>query len=235
MLSTIEQERYSRHLLLDNFGESGQEKMLQGKVLLVGAGGLGCPVLQYLTAMGIGHIGVMDADRVSLSNLQRQILFSEDEIGQLKVEVACAKMAKLNSSVHFETYPFFLDEQNGDEIVSNYDVIVGATDNFASRILMDKLSKKHQVPFVHGSILEYEGQVSVFNYQSSKGYVDVFGDLDSSHESSLSIAVIGTIPGIIGSMMANEVVKVLLESSEVLASKLLIYDALKCNFKLLKY
>lgn len=227
-LSTIENERYSRHLLINGFGEEKQVKLKTARVLIIGAGGLGCPVIQYLVAAGVGHIGIVDGDVVSLSNLQRQILYSEDEIGQSKAEIAAAKMSKLNSSVSIHIYNRYLTDDFAAQLFPEYDVVVGCTDNYNSRHIIDVHSKKHNIPFVHGSIREFEGQLCVFNYQGSCSYSDLFGELPA--EPSKPIGVIGVMPGIIGSLMAMEVVKITTGMGTVSANRLLLYNALDNSF-----
>ncbi len=227
-----QQQRYSRHLILKEIGVRGQEKLLNARVLVVGAGGLGAPVLQYLAAAGVGHIGIVDADVVSLSNLQRQVLYKEEDLGRPKAEKAKEALLALNSDVEIKTYPVMLSEKNAEAIILAYDIIVGASDNFESRILMDNITRVHQKPFVHASIGEFEGQVAVFNYNGSISYQDLFGT--ELKETCHSQGVMGVLPGIIGSLQATEVVKIICGIGEVLANKLLIYDALNCEMQVVK-
>lgn len=226
-MNETQKERYNRHIILDEINEQGQQKLLNSKVLVLGAGGLGAPVLQYLCAAGVGTIGIMDADVVSLSNLQRQILYSEEQIGESKTEKAKARLNRLNSDVKIETYPFFLTNENADDIISKYDVVVGATDNFHSRKCIDKVTKAQKKAFVHASIGEFQGQLSVFNYNGSASYSDLFPDVPDNAD--LPLGVLGVLPGIIGSLQACEVLKIILNIGDVLSGKLLIYDALKNN------
>ncbi len=227
-LSQQQQERYNRQLILSDFGEGVQLKLLKTKVLVVGAGGLGCPVLQYITGAGIGHIGIMDADNVSRSNLQRQILYTESEIGQPKAVLAAEKMKVLNPDVAFTVYPYFLDEDNAFEIIKQYDVVVGATDNFQSRYLIDHYTNQLNIPFVHGSIGAYEGQYSVFNYHGSPSYSDLFPEC--KEDDNKLLGVIGVLPGIIGSLMAWEVIKIVGQIGDVNAGKLHVYNGLNNKF-----
>ncbi len=224
-------DRYNRHIILPEIGEEGQQKLLDAKVLVVGAGGLGVPVLQYLVAAGIGTIGIVDADMVSLSNLQRQILYRESQLGESKVEKAKDTLSELNSDVQINTYPFMLNEKNASDILPNYDVVVGATDNFASRKLMDKVCGEYQIPLVHGSIGEFEGQVSVFHYKGGMAYSDLFPD--TPDESTLPLGVMGVLPGIIGSLQATEVIKIIVGIGKVLSNRLLVYNALECEMNVL--
>jgi molybdopterin/thiamine biosynthesis adenylyltransferase len=227
-LTEIEKERYDRHLRINGFGVEAQEKLKSAKVLIIGAGGLGCPVIQYLTAAGVGTLGITDADVVSLSNLQRQILYSENEIGQSKALLAGAKMSGLNSGATISVIEEFLTDELADTLFPQFDVVVGATDNYNSRYLIDRKSIEHKIPFVHGAIREFEGQLSVFNYQGGGSYSDLFGDQPS--EPTSPMGVVGAIPGIIGSIMAIEVIKTLTGVGKVLAGKLLLYNALENSF-----
>lgn len=232
-LSEIQKERYNRHIILEEIGEVGQQKLLNAKVLVVGAGGLGAPILQYLVAAGIGTIGIVDADEISLSNLQRQILYRESKLGLPKAENAKNTLQKLNGDVKINTYPIMLNEENADEIISQYDIVVGATDNFESRKCIDVITKKQGKPFVHGSIGEFEGQVSVFNYKGGPSYLQLFPE--TPEPSTLPLGVMGVLPGIIGSLQACETIKIICEIGENLSGKLLVYNALNFNFHILKF
>jgi len=227
-LSTIEKERYSRHLLINGFGDEKQGKLKSSRVLVIGAGGLGCPVIQYLVAAGVGNIGIVDGDVVSLSNLQRQILYAEEEIGQPKAEIAAAKMSKLNRFVNIHIYNRYLTDDFAVQLFPEYDIVVGCTDNYNSRYIIDANSKRFNIPFVHGSIREFEGQLCVFNYKGSCSYSDLFGAQPA--EPAKSIGVIGAIPGIIGSLMAMEVLKIVTGMGTVSSNRLLLYNALDNSF-----
>lgn len=229
-MNSSQKERYNRHILLPQIGEVGQEKLLTAKVLVVGAGGLGTPILQYLTAAGVGTIGIVDADTVSLSNLQRQVLYREHQIGQPKAQTAKEILEELNSDVTFHTYPFFLNDDNAAGIVSDYDMVVGATDNYDSRLCIDKATKKAGKPFIHGAIGEFQGQVSVFNYDGSGSFSYLFPDKPG--ESDLPKGVMGILPGIIGSLQACEVLKIILGKGNVLSGKLLVYSALDATMEI---
>ena len=231
-MNNRQKERYSRHLILKNIGEEGQQNLLDARVLVVGAGGLGAPILQYLVAAGVGYIGIMDADVVSLSNLQRQVLYRERDVDHPKATKSQETLLQLNSDCQILSYPTMLDQSNAETLITNYDIVVGATDNFESRILIDNITKAQNKPFVHGSIGEFEGQVAVFNYQGGISYQDLFAK-PSSHE-NMPVGVLGVLPGIIGSLQATEVIKIICEIGDVLSNKLMIYDALSCEMQVVK-
>lgn len=232
-LTDIEKQRYDRHIRIADFSECGQLLLKKSKVLVIGAGGLGCPVIQYLVAAGVGKIAIVDADTVSLSNLQRQILYSADEIGISKAMVASLKMKKLNAHTEILVYNQFLNEALALEIFGDYDLVVGCTDSYHTRYLIDRASMQAGVPFVHGAIKEFEGQFSVFNYKGSVSYADIFGPQPS--ELTVAGGVIGAIPGIIGSLMALEVVKILSNTGKICSDKLILYNGLENSFVDLKY
>lgn len=226
--SETEQERYNRHLIIKDFGTASQLKLKNGSVLVIGAGGLGCPVVQYLVAAGVGNVGIVDKDVVSLSNLQRQILYTEDEIGMSKSELLATKMEKLNGNVKITVFDQFLTDELAAKIFSTYDVVVGCTDSFSSRYLIDRWSMRVGVPFVYGAIREYEGQMCVFNVAGGKSYAEVFevqpADLTQPG------GVIGAIPGIIGSLMAMEVIKLLTGKGIVQSHKMLLFNGYENSF-----
>lgn len=222
-LSNNEKLFYSRHLLLNEVGEAGQLKLKASKVLVVGTGGLGVPVLQYLVGAGVGTIGIVDGDVVNISNLQRQILFNSSDVGLPKAQVAAQKLAALNPNITIEPYIEFLNTSNAEELVKKYDVVVDASDNFPTRYLVNDACVITGKPLVFGSIFKFEGQVSVFNYKNSATYRCLYpvppspGEMPSCSE----IGVLGVLPGIIGCYQANEVLKILLEIGKVLAGELL--------------
>lgn len=228
-LTEKEKYRYSRHLLLDKVGVCGQEKLKAAKVIVIGAGGLGCPVLQYLTAVGVGTIGIVDFDVVDESNLQRQVLFSISDIGVNKALAAKNRLEQLNQYVNFNVYQEKLTNQNALNLFEQYDIVVDGTDNFSTRYLVNDACVKTDKPLVYGAIYKFEGQVSVFNYQDGPSYRCLFPE--SSKTGSVSncseIGVIGVLPGLIGTQQANEVIKIILEIGEPLSGKLVMYNALK--------
>lgn len=233
--------RYSRHLILPEFNIEGQRRLKKARVLVVGAGGLGCPMLMYLTAAGVGTIGILDYDVVDLSNLQRQVLFTEDDLGNHKAETAAERLSRQNPHINFNVHNLKLTSENALEIIKQYDVVADGTDNFPTRYLVNDACVISKKPNVYGSIFRFEGQVSVFNYQYKDGtsgpqYRDIFptppppGLVPSCAEGG----VLGVLPGIIGSFQANEIIKVLTDIGEPLAGKLFVFDALSFESRIMK-
>ncbi len=237
MLTAAEKKQYSRHLILDQIGEEGQKKLKKAKVLVIGAGGLGCPVLQYLTAAGVGTIGIIDNDVVDQSNLQRQILYTVADIGKSKAVTAANRLQKLNPFVSFTVYEEMLTVANAISLFEQYDIIVDGSDNFATRYLSNDASVLTKKPLIYGAIFKFEGQVSVFNYGDSASYRCLYPTPPKPEESPncSEIGVLGVLPGIIGSLQANETIKLICGIGEVLADKLLIYDTLRMQQMVLKY
>jgi len=227
-LTKAELERYSRHLLLQDVGEAGQQKLKSAKVLVIGAGGLGCPILQYLAAAGVGTLGIIDMDVVDISNLQRQILYTTTDVGQNKAETAKKRLQQLNPLIQITAYPFALDTQNALELFGQYNLVVDGSDNFATRYLVNDAAVITGIPLVYGSIFKFEGQVAVFNYKNGPSYRCLFPDPPKPDEvpNCSEVGVLGVLPGLIGSMQANEALKIILEIGDVLSSKLLVYNAL---------
>lgn len=225
-------ERYARHYALSDFGSEGQQKLLQAKVLVIGAGGLGCPVLQYLVAAGIGTVGIVDHDQISLSNLQRQTLYFTDDVGKMKAEVASLKLKNLNPEINIELHQVELTIKNSWNIISEYDVVVDCTDNFATRYLINDACVLLNKPLIFGAIYKFEGQVAVFNLNlknnKSVNYRNLFPnppnpeDLQNCNE----VGVLGVLSGMIGMMQANEVIKLISGVGEVLDGKLLTFNML---------
>lgn len=228
MLNQNEKRLYSRHLLLSEIGIEGQEKLKAAKVLVVGAGGLGCPILQYLTAVGIGTIGIVDGDTVDITNLQRQILFSIDDIGKSKARSVANRMKQLNPYVKFKVVDSFLTNNNAIELFKQYDIIVDGSDNFQTRYLCNDAAVLTNKPLVFGSIFKFEGQVSVFNYENGPTYRCLYPEPPKSGSvpSCSEIGVLGVLPGIIGSYQANEVIKIVCGIGGILSGKLLTINTL---------
>lgn len=220
-LTEKDKERYNRQILLDEIGEKGQILLSQAKVLIVGVGGLGSPIATYLTGAGVGTIGLVDDDKVSETNLQRQILYNETEVGLDKVLCAKQRLEKLNSNIIFKTYSTRLTKENAHEIISPYDIVVDGCDNFQTRYLINDTCVQLNKIYVYGAIRAFDGQVSVFNYRGGKNYRDFFPD----EEEMLSMpappkGVLGVTPGLIGCAQANEVLKIITGYGEVLSGKL---------------
>ncbi len=237
MLNKEEISRYSRHLLLPEIGTIGQGKLKNAKVLVIGAGGLGCPVLLYLTAAGVGKIGIVDFDTVDESNLQRQILYAVEDIGKYKAIVAADKLFKQNPFVKFTVYNLQVNNQNALDIIKNFDIIIDGTDNFATRYLINDACVLLNKPLIYGAVYRFEGQVSVFNFKDRKGingptYRCVFPEPPSpeSAPNCSEIGVLGVLPGIIGTMQANEAIKLITGIGEPLSGKLLLLNALTMSF-----
>ena len=232
------EERFSRHFVLPGVGIEGQQKLSNSNVLVVGAGGLGSPVLLYLAAAGVGRIGVIDDDTVALSNLQRQIIHSTERIGQKKVTSAGQRLNELNDEVEVVAYDTRLTPDNALRIMSEgWDLVVDGTDNIPTRYLVDDVCSLLNLPWVYGSIYRFEGQVSVFNFKGGPTYRDLFttappaGAVPSCSEGG----VLGVLPGVIGSLQANEVLKMILGLGEVLNGRLLLYDAEQMQFNTLTF
>jgi molybdopterin/thiamine biosynthesis adenylyltransferase/rhodanese-related sulfurtransferase len=221
--------RYSRQTILPEIGEEGQLLLKNAHVLVVGAGGLGCPILQYLTAAGVGNIGIVDGDTVNISNLQRQILFDTNDEGLLKVNAAKKHLVALNPEVYIDTYPYFLSVENCLDTLAHYDIVVDGTDNFATRYLInDACVLTHKI-HVYGALYKFEGQVSVFNYQQGPTYRCLFPEPPPANTvpNCAEIGVLGVLPGMVGCMQANEVLKIILGIGKVLSGKLWTFDALQ--------
>ncbi|MCG8577586.1 MAG: molybdopterin-synthase adenylyltransferase MoeB [Flavobacteriales bacterium] len=238
--SKAELERYSRHLIIPEFNIEGQRKLKQARVLVIGTGGLGAPLLQYLAAAGVGTIGIVDFDVVEDSNLQRQVLFTQKDIGRPKVEVAKERILSQNPHITVHTYNTLFTSQNAIEIAENYDLIADGTDNFPTRYLVNDVAVQLKIPNVYASIFRFEGQLTVFNYadknETGPNYRDLFpappppGLVPSCAEGG----VIGVLPGILGSLQANEVIKVITGIGETLSGKLFLFDALNFETRILK-
>ena len=230
-----ELERYSRHLILPEFGIQGQKKLGKAKVIVVGAGGLGSAVLKYLTAAGVGELGIIDNDSVSLSNLQRQVLYDTGDLGNKKAEVAKIKLSMLNPHIDIITYAHELTRDNAQNITDNFDLIVDCSDNYSTRYLTNECSLIQQKPLVFGSIKNYEGQVSVFNYKGGPGYTDLYPEPpDESLMQESDLGVLGVLPGITGCLQSNEAIKIITGIGDVLSGKLLVINLLKNSFVTLK-
>jgi len=235
-LSKEEIQRYSRHLIMPEVGMDGQLKLKAAKVLCIGTGGLGAPLGQYLAAAGVGRIGLVDFDKVDLTNLQRQILFSTKDVGRPKIEAAAERLRGLNPDIQIDTFETMLTSANALDILKDYDVIVDGTDNFATRYLVNDACVLLGKPNVYGSIFRFEGQASVFGYLGGPCYRCLYpeppppGLVPSCAEGG----VLGVLPGIVGSIQAAETLKLIIGKGEPLVGRLLLFDALSMRFRELK-
>jgi sulfur-carrier protein adenylyltransferase/sulfurtransferase len=229
MLTNTEKNRYDRHIKLSEVGLEGQGRIKASKVLVIGAGGLGCPVLQYLTAAGVGTIGVIDDDVIDESNLQRQVLFGTEDVGQYKVSTAIAKLKTQNPFVLFKEYKERLTTQNALGLFQDYDIIVDGTDNFSTRYLINDACIITNKPLVYGSIYKFEGQISVFNFDNGPSYRCLFPSPPKENllPNCSEIGVLGVLPGVIGTLQATEVLKIILQRGTVLSGRLKIINILE--------
>ncbi len=227
MLSDYELNRYQRQLVLPSFGEIGQMKLLHSKVLVVGLGGLGSVVSLYLTAAGVGTIGLMDNDIVSLHNLQRQTLYREDEVGQPKLDLALKTLKRLNKEVHFIPYNCFLTHKN-ETIVKDYDIIMDCTDNYPARYLINDACVKYNKPFIYATIGNTQGQLAVFNYKKPCAtYRTLYpNEKELIKQKNNDKGIMGVLPSVIASLQVNEAVKMITNTGEVLKDTLFIIDLL---------
>lgn len=225
-LSTL--KRYDRQIILPELGIDGQQKLLNANILVIGAGGLGCPLLLYLVGAGIGHIGIVDHDVVDETNLHRQVLYQMADIGKHKADVAVARLQLFNPDVRLTAYPFRLTAKNAKELIGQYDLVIDGSDNFPTRYLVNDTCVLLNKTLVFGSIFQFEGQVSVFNFKGGPDYRSIYPEppLPDEVPNCGESGVIGTLPGIIGSIMANETIKVICGFGEVLSGQLLIFNAL---------
>lgn len=236
MLSIQDILRYNKQMMLPEIGESGQKKIKNAKVLMIGAGGLGCPILQYLATAGVGTIGIIDFDKVELPNLHRQILYSENHIGLSKVVTAKKVLAELNPHIKIIPFDEKLAQNNCESIFESFDLIIDGSDNFDTRYLVNDTCVKMNKPLIYGSILKFEGQVAVFNHKGNKNLRDLFPEPPSPEDvpNCSMNGVMGTLPGIIGVIMANEALKLIMEIP-VLNDEILIFNTLDWNLIKLKY
>ena len=235
-LTPEQRNRYQRHLLLPEVGEAGQQKLLDSKVLMLGAGGLGSPAALYLAAAGVGTLGIIDMDVVDASNLQRQILHNLDRIGDRKVDSAKKTLTAMNPDLEVVTYDTRLGADNILDIIDGYDVIVDGTDNFPTRYLVNDASLLKRIPVVHGSIFRFEGQITVFDPYNGPCYRCMIPEPPPAElaPSCAEAGVLGVLPGIVGSIQALEALKVLLSLGDTLVGRLLAFDALEESFRTFK-
>tara|TARA_R110002049_G_scaffold94897_4_gene233277 strand:- start:3453 stop:4535 length:1083 start_codon:yes stop_codon:yes gene_type:complete len=229
--------RYQRQTVLKEFGAEAQQKLKDASILVVGAGGLGIPALMYLNAMGVGTIGIVEQDVVDITNLQRQVLYTEKDLGRAKIEVVLERLKIQNSNTHFKTFDTFLTRHNALEIISQFDVVVDGSDNFPTRYLINDACVILKKPFVSGAIQGFEGQLSVFNYQGGPTYRCLFPNMPREAEipNCNDNGVLGVIPGIIGNLQALEAVKLLTKIGEVITGKLLLFNGLNQSYKTITF
>ena len=218
IFSKEELVRYSRQLSLTEIGIAGQEKIKKAKVLVVGAGGLGCPLLQYLTGAGVGTIGIIDFDTVELHNLHRQILFSTEDVGKAKAIVTSEKLKKQNPHVNFIVFNEMLSEGNAEKIISLFDIVCDGSDNFLTRYISNDTCVKLKKALVYGSIFKFEGQLAVFNFNGSKNLRDFYPEPPNAEDvpNCSEVGVLGAVPGIIGTYMAAETINVILGKTKMM-------------------
>ena len=235
-LSDKEQIRYHRQIILPGFGEEAQSKLKNARILVIGAGGLAAPILKYLCSSGIGCIGLMDGDIIETSNLQRQIMYDEKDVGQYKVEVSARKLKEQNPDIKVDQFNFRLTAGNAIELFKKYDLIIDACDNFETRYIICNASQKANKPWVYASVFEYGGQVSVFNYKSQAQYSDLYPEAPEQIPLSdgKKIGVLPVVPGLIGMMQATEAIKVITGIGKILDGELLLYNALDLSSMKLK-
>ena len=236
ILSPRELRRYSRQIMIPEIGKAGQEKLKKSSVLVVGAGGLGCPVLQYLVAAGVGKVGIAEFDMVSEENLQRQILYGSDDVGKLKSIIAKNRLEHLNSLVKVEILNLRVDASNALRIMRDFDIVADATDNLEARYIINDACVILGKPMVHGAIYKYEGQVSVFNYQGGPTYrcYNPFAvKAGARNPAPADVGIIGVLPGITGTYMVNEILKIITGVGNVLSGKVLLFNISENSLRLI--
>lgn len=228
--------RYNRQMMLPEIGNSGQDKLKKAKVLVIGAGGLGCPVLQYIATAGVGTIGIVDFDKVELHNLHRQILYTENQVGKAKATTAKSILEKLNPLITVIAFEEKLTAENAEQILRNFDVIVDGCDNFETRYLVNDTCVALRKSLVYGSILKFEGQMAVFNHRGNKNLRDLFPEPPNPKDvpNCNMNGVMGTLPGIIGTMMAHETLKLIMDLP-ILENELVLFNTLDWSFTKLKF
>jgi adenylyltransferase/sulfurtransferase len=228
--------RYSRQIFIEEIGLEGQRKIMNSKVLVIGAGGLGSPVIQYLAAAGVGTLGVVDFDEVELHNLNRQIIHNENSIGKLKIKSAEEFVKNLNHQIKYIGIDQKIDESNAEEIISQFDIIIDGSDNFKTRYLINDTCIKLKKPLIYGSILGFSGQVAVFNYKGSKNLRDIFPEppYDENLPDCDSLGVLGALPGIVGSMMVNLTLKMITDLP-LNINQLTLIDTLNWTFQTIDF
>ncbi|SIQ82606.1 adenylyltransferase and sulfurtransferase [Haladaptatus litoreus] len=235
-LGATQLDRYSRHIIMDEVGPEGQQALLDAAVLVIGAGGLGAPVIEYLAAAGVGTLGIADDDVVERSNLQRQVVHGDDDVGRPKAESAEDFVTNLNPDVTVETHHVRVEPENAEELVAGYDFVVDATDNFRTRYLVNDVCTLAEIPFSHGAIYKFEGQVTTFT-TDGPCYRCLFPEAppDGMVADCATTGVLGVLPGTVGCMQATETVKQLIGVGELLEGRMVFYDAMDMSFEEVEY
>lgn len=236
MIGKEEFNRYHKQFQLEEIGFAGQVKLKEAKVAIIGAGGLGCPILQYLNAIGIGTIGIIDFDTVQVSNLHRQVLYSQADIDQSKVQCAAKRLREQNPNTIVIEHNVQITSENAHELLSNYDIVVDGCDNFLTRYIVNDTCVEIGKPLIYGSILGFQGQIATFNLNGSKNLRDLFPEPPNAEDvpNCSENGVLGTFPGIIGTMMAQETVKVILDL-EPLSNQFMLFDTVNWSLTKLRY
>jgi len=235
MLTHEEEARYQRQLIIPGIGSEGQLRLKKAKVIVIGAGGLGSPVLMYLAAAGVGRIGIVDSDEVSTSNLQRQILYTSDDITKSKAETAAGRLRLMNPHLEVTAYPVRFTYENAASLLAGYDVAVDCTDNYSTRYILSDATLQAGIPMVYGAVREFMGQASVFNYSGGPSYRDLYPEEmhPVSGEKPGLPGVMGPLPGMIGSIQACEVIKIITCTGEVLSGRLLQADLINLRIDII--
>jgi molybdopterin/thiamine biosynthesis adenylyltransferase len=243
-LTADEIERYARHIVLPEVGGAGQQKLKQARVLVIGAGGLGAPVLEYLAAAGVGTLGIVDDDTVSLSNLQRQVIHGTDTVGMLKTDSAKAAITRINPNTAVETHTFRLNADNAPALIAHYDITVDGSDNFETRYTVADACAREHKPLVHAAVGRFDGSVTVLKpFEDGKdgkpnpGYRDLFPEAPPPGlvPSCAEAGVLGALTGVVGTLQAMEAIKLITGIGEPLVGRLLLYDALAARFETIRY
>ncbi|MFC7113845.1 molybdopterin-synthase adenylyltransferase MoeB [Natronoarchaeum sp. GCM10025703] len=232
-LDPVQLDRYSRHVIMDDVGPDGQKRLLDASVLVIGAGGLGAPIIQYLAAAGVGRIGIADNDVVERSNLQRQVIHGDDDVGRPKVDSAAEFVAELNPDVDVDKHETRVTTENVNALIADYDLVIDGSDNFQTRYLVNDACTLAGVPFTHGAIFQFEGQITTFPAtEDSPCYRCVFPEAppDGMVADCATAGVLGVLPGTVGCIQATEAVKMILGQGDLLDGRLLFYDAMAMEF-----
>ena len=226
LADNLDISNWSRQVILEEVGTEGQRKLMSSRVGIIGMGGLGCPAAQSLIGAGVMDLSIIDGDIIEQSNLHRQMLYSANEIGLAKVNVAKEKLKKMNRNASITIFNSYLDEENGNSFFRDLDVVIDATDNNRARRLIDKFSREYNVPMIYGGLYKYEGQVAVFNIKGSCSYTELFPNSKNNIENCNEAGMLAMLPGIIGNIQALEALKIIIGISPNLIGKLLIYDGM---------